>query len=225
MRVKICGITNLEDAKIAITYGADALGFLVGIRHRAEDAITPEDARRIIINLAPFTSTVLVTHLLKADEIKSLFQQVCATTIQLQDEIPLEEIKVLRKELPNVRLIKAVHVTGPEAVQKALSYEGSVDAITLDSIKREEDRIGGTGLIHDWRISRQVRDSCKLPIILAGGLTPSNVEEAIRTVRPYAVDVNSGVEDPKDRLSGKKNPELVRLFIKKAKMVGESLNL
>lgn len=217
MRVKICGITNLEDAKLAVSFGADALGFIVGVRRKAEDVISPEEARRIILSLPPYISSVLVTDLMEAKRVIELCKEIGATTIQLQDEISFDEIMLVRKSLPSIRLVKAVHVTGPEAVDKACSYEGLVDAILLDTINIEEDRIGGTGLTHDWRISRRVRERCSLPVILAGGLRPENTEEAIRIVQPYGVDVNSGVENPEGGLHGRKDPDRVRTFIEKAK--------
>lgn len=114
-----------------------------------------------------------------------------------------------------IRLIKTVHVTGPEAIYKAQSYGPFADAILLDSINILEDRIGGTGLTHDWRISRQIRDSISKPVILAGGLTPENVQKAIRTVLPYAVDVNTGVK--KVRQGSKKGPRKLLKFIIRAK--------
>ncbi len=216
VRVKICGIIGIEDAKMAVASGADALGFIAGVRHKAEDTIGPGQAARIVRNLPPFVSTVLVTHLVEARGIAELVKQMGVTTIQLHDEVPIDEIKSLREILSNIRLIKAVHVTGPEAVNRARNYEGLGDAIVLDSITIQEDRIGGTGLVHDWRISKQIRNQCSLPIILAGGLRPENVEEAIQIVQPYAVDVNSGVESAKVS-QGRKDPERLRAFIQKAK--------
>lgn len=217
MRVKICGLTNLEDAELAVSFGADALGFIVGVRRRAEDAISPEEARRIIRSFPPYVSSVLVTDLMEAKRVIELWKETEVTTIQLQDEIPFDEIMLVRKSLPSVRVVKAVHVTGQKAVDKARSYEGLVDAILLDTINIKEDRIGGTGLTHDWRISRRIRERCSLPVILAGGLKPENIEEAIRIVQPYGVDVNSGVEDPEGGLHGRKDSNRVKAFIEKAK--------
>jgi len=217
VRVKICGITNLKDAKFAVSFDADALGFIVGVRRKTEDAISPEEARRIIRSLPPYVSSVLVTDLLEAKHVIELCKATGATIIQLQDETPLDEIRRVRKSLPSIRLVKAVHVIGPQAVDKARSYEGFVDAILLDTINVKEDRTGGTGLTHDWRISRRIRERCYLPVILAGGLKPENIEEAIRIVQPYGVDVNSGVENSEGGLHGRKDPDRVKAFIEKAK--------
>ena len=217
MRVKICGINNLEDAKLAVSFGTDALGFIVGVRRKAEDAISPKEARRMIQSLPPFISSVLVTDHRESKHVIELWKETGATTIQLQDEIPLDEIRLVRKSLPSIRLVKAVHVTGPQAVDKARSYEGLVDAILLDTMNIKEDRIGGTGLTHDWRISRRIREQCSLPVILAGGLRPENIEEAIRIVKPYGIDVNSGVENPEGGGHGRKDPDRVKTLIEKAK--------
>lgn len=217
VRVKICGITNLDDAKLAASFGADALGFIVGVRHKAEDAISPKKASLMIRCLPPFISSVLVTDHRESKRIIELWKVIRATTIQLQDEIPLDEIRRVRKSLPSIRLVKAVHVTGPQAVDKSRSYDGLVDAILLDTINIKENRIGGTGLTHDWHISRRIREQCTLPVILAGGLKPENIEEAIRIVQPHGVDVNSGVENPRGKGHGKKDPDRVKAFIEKAK--------
>jgi len=215
MRIKICGITNFSDAEMATKYGADALGFLLGIRHRSEDVISVDKAKTIIRKLPPFVTTVMVTHLLDAKSICELHKEVKTHVIQLHDDIPSSEILILRKALPEVKLLKAVHVTGPEALQKARLYEAIVDGIVLDTINLAEDRIGGTGITHDWRISAKIREAISKPVILAGGLNPENVSEAIRIVRPYGVDVNTGVK--KDRYSNRKDPDKLKKFILTAK--------
>jgi phosphoribosylanthranilate isomerase len=113
----------------------------------------------------------------------------------------------LRSLAPGVRLIKAIHVTGPEAVENARCFAGVADALLLDS--RTADRLGGTGRTHDWTISRAVVAAvAPVPVYLAGGLNPENVRQAIETVRPAGVDVNSGVEDA----HGAKDPAKVAAF-------------
>ena len=225
MKVKICGIVCLEDALMAASLGADALGFLVGVRHRAEDAIPASEARRIVHSLPPFVASVLVTHLTEAEPIIKLWQEIGTTAIQLHDDTPLFELRTLRQRLPGVSLTKAVHVTGPEAVDKALRYRGLVNAIVADTVMSTEDRIGGTGRTHDWEISRRIRETCSLPLILAGGLTPDNVALAVRSVKPYAVDVNSGVEDPQGCPKGRKDPERLKAFIETAREAARLLGL
>jgi phosphoribosylanthranilate isomerase len=219
MKVKICGITNLEDAIHAISFGADALGFQVGMRHKTEDEVSPKEAKAIVASLPPFVSYVMVTHLQDAKTIISLLELIQkTTTVQLHDndDIDLKEISAIREKIPSVRIIKAIHIDGSEAcLQKLHNYDGLVDALILDSVNLKEDRIGGTGMTHDWILSKKMVDNSHLPVILAGGLTPDNVQYAIRSVSPYAVDVNSGVKI--SRTSRLKDPVKVRNFIYRAK--------
>jgi len=215
MRVAIAGITNFRDAELAIEYGADALGFLIGLRHKSEDAITANLANKIISDLPPFVTTVMITHLLESEAILRFFRKIKTSAIQLHDDIPVEEIIKLKRVLPGVHFIKAVHINGLEALRRAQSYERFADALILDTINPLEDRIGGTGLVHDWRISAEIRKAISKPVILAGGLNPENVKKAIETVSPYAVDVNTGVK--KDRNDRRKDPEKIKEFIMRAK--------
>jgi phosphoribosylanthranilate isomerase len=225
MKVKICGITNLEDAMQAISFGADALGFQVGMRHKTEDEVSPEEAKAIVASLPPFVSYVMVTHLQDTKTIISLLELIQkTTTVQLHDDIDLKEISAIREKIPSVRIIKAIHLLdGSESpLQKLHNYDGIADALILDSVNLKEDRIGGTGMTHDWTLSKKMVDNSHLPIILAGGLTPDNVQYAIRSVGPYAVDVNSGVKI--SRTSRRKDPVKVRNLIYRTKNVFSSTN-
>lgn len=209
MRAKICGLNQWQDVQVALDAGADALGFLVGITHLAEDKVTPETARELIRRCPCFVSRVAVTHLQLAKDIVPLVKYIGADTVQLHNDMEPEEIRKVRRELPWAKRIKSVSVQGMEAADSAKSYEGLVDAIILDSRTRE--RLGGTGLTHDWNISRAIVDSVNMPVILAGGLNPKNVRDAINTVHPFAIDVNSGVET-----AGRKDPEKVKAFVNTA---------
>jgi phosphoribosylanthranilate isomerase len=220
MKVKICGITNMKDALQAIRFGADALGFQVGMRHKTEDEVSAEEAKAIIASLPPFVTYVMVTHLQDAKTIISLLKLIQkTTTVQLHDDdIDLKEIAVIKEKMPSVRIIKAIHVVvdGSESpLQKLHELDDIVDAIILDSVNLKEDRIGGTGMTHDWTLSKKMVDNSTLPVILAGGLTQDNVQNAIRSVGPYAVDVNSGVKI--NRTLRRKDPVKVRDFIYRAK--------
>lgn len=225
MKVKICGIVDVEDALMAASQGADAAGLIVGVRHKSEDAIEPEQARQIVQSLPAFTLSVLVTHLVDAESIVNLWSHVESGAIQLQDDILPMEIRLLRQQLPAVPLIKAIHVTGPQALVKAKEWEGLVDALVADTLMSPDERIGGTGKAHDWEISRRITEKSSLPLILAGGLTPENVALAIEIVRPYAVDVNSGVDNPQHQSRGKKDLERLTAFVQRAKQAGETLCL
>lgn len=211
MRTKICGIRNLTDAQTAIRAGANALGFLVGITHLAEDKISNEDAKQIIAQLPPFVSSVMVTHLTDKEQIVALAKYLCVNTVQIHDYIPPEDVKFVKENLPFCKIIKAIHIIDQEkAFQMVADFEGVCDALLLDS--RTEDRLGGTGMTHDWNISQQVVAKAAIPVILAGGLTEKNVYDAVKKVKPFGVDVNSGVE-----IDGWKSYEKVSKFVADAK--------
>jgi phosphoribosylanthranilate isomerase len=192
MRAKICGISSAEDISVALKAGADALGFLVGITHLAEDKISNEDAKILIQKLPPFVSTVAVTHLTNVKEIVELVKYLGVTTVQIHDYIAPVEVKQVRDMLPGIKIIKAVHITAEDSIAVANSFVPFVDALLLDS--RTKDRLGGTGMTHDWNISAKIVQEVKKPVILAGGLTADNVYDAVKKVKPFGVDVNSGVE-------------------------------
>ena len=211
LRVKVCGNRSKRDLEISLTMGADAVGLIVGIRHRSEDAIQPALAAELLRLVPVFVTSVLVTHLITASEILGIHDEVRTQAIQLHDDIPADEIIALRKRLPRVALIKAIGVVDESSIKAAHDIEPLVDALLLDS--RTRDRIGGTGQVHDWSISRRIVDTARVPVILAGGLTPENVHSAIEAVRPYGVDANSGLELP----DGNKDPARVRDFVIRAK--------
>lgn len=210
-RVKICGITNPDDAGAAIAAGADALGFLVGLDYRAGDEISPERARRLVAVLPPFVSSVLVTHRVRLDEVVALCRAIGPHAVQLHGPYPVREIPALRAELPHLKVIKAVHPMDDDGLDSALAAEAFVDALVLDS--KTPHRIGGTGVTHDWRRSRAIRDDVGVPVILAGGLDPDNVAAGIEEVRPFGVDVNTGVSE----YPGKKSIDKLRRFIAEAR--------
>jgi phosphoribosylanthranilate isomerase len=212
VRVKICGITTQGDARAAVRAGADALGFLVGLLYPSEDQLSAEQAAEIIARLPPFVSPTLVTHRSRLAEVVELCRVARPHVLQLHGDFHLPEIPLLRRELPHLKVIKAVHVDGPAAVERAVAAAEHADAVLLDT--RTATRIGGTGVTHDWGISRQVRDALgERPVILAGGLDPENVSAAIERVLPWAVDVNSGVCVRR----GQKSVERMESFVRNAK--------
>jgi phosphoribosylanthranilate isomerase len=194
IRVKICCIGSLEEAKLAISNGASAIG-LVSAMPSGPGPIPEELIASIAAKVPPSVATFLLT--CKQDA-SSIIEQHCRTktnTIQLVDELPTTEYGILRKELPGVKLVQVVHVQDENSVKRALEVSEYVDAILLDSgnpnLAKKE--LGGTGRVHDWSISKKVREAVKIPIFLAGGLNSENVAQAIEIVRPFAVDVCSGV--------------------------------
>ena len=200
MRVKICGITNNEDAQAAVEYGADALGFVFA---KSPRQITKEQARDIIEKLPPFVSPVGVFVDEKADMIKEICDFCGIQTVQLHGN---EQPSYL-KELEGYTLIKAFRVKEEDDLKYLANYKPH--AFLLDSYVKGV--MGGTGVSFKWEIARQAHKYGI--IILSGGLTPENVKEAIQMVKPYAVDVSSGVEAS----PGKKDKILMKRFIANAK--------
>ena len=212
MKVKFCGISSRAEAETAVSLGADYVGFLVGITHLAEDKLTNRAAREIIEQVDFGHSTpIAVTHLTDAAGVIAMMRELGVRAVQLHDNIGFDEIRKIRDALADLYIIKAVHVEGESSVDSALAAEEHADALVLDS--RTADRIGGTGLTHDWSVSRRIVEAVSKPVFLAGGLNPDNLRAAIDAVRPFGVDVNSGVEFP----SGEKDPEKMRRFIQTAR--------
>jgi phosphoribosylanthranilate isomerase len=192
--VKVCGIRTRDEAGAALACGATALGFLVGLTHRAGDEIGEAEARAVVRRLPAHAEAVLVTHLLDPERVAALAASVGARTVQVHGDMAVPDLRRLRGLLaPGARLLKAVHVTGEDALGRALGFAADADALLLDS--RTADRLGGTGRTHDWSVSAGVVAAvAPLPVCLAGGLLPENVAEAAERVRPAGATRNSGVE-------------------------------
>ncbi len=200
MRVKICGITNSEDAQAAVESGADALGFVFA---KSPRQVTREQARDIIAELPPFVSPVGVFVDEKADTIKGICDFCGIHTVQLHgNESPL-----YLNDLKGYKIIKAFRIKDAVDLKHLANYKPH--AFLLDSYVKGV--MGGTGMTFNWEIAGKAHRYGA--IILSGGLTPENVREAIRTVKPYAVDVSSGVEAS----PGRKDKLLVKRFIANAK--------
>lgn len=205
VRVKICGMTNRDDALLAAELGADALGFI--FYPKSPRAITPEAAREIIRRLPPFVLTVGVF----VDEEPARVEEIAAFTgldwLQLHGAESPEYCRAMGR-----RVIKGFRIKGEESLALLAPYHGAVQAFLLDTYRPGTP--GGTGQTFDWELARRAKEFG--PIILAGGLTPDNVAEAIHTVRPAAVDVASGVE----AAPGKKDPNNLKAFMEAARSVG-----
>lgn len=194
VQVKICCIRSPEEAQVALSFGAAALG-LVSEMSGGPGELPEETIREIVDSVPPSVGTFLLTAVTDADRLIEKAHNCGVNTIQLWDRLaPLDYLQ-LRMELPGVSLVQAIHVVDSTAVQAALAAARQVDALVLDSANpqvpyRWEPRSGKT---HDWGISREIVDTVDRPVLLAGGLNPGNVEDAVRSVRPYGVDVCSGV--------------------------------
>ncbi len=203
VKVKICGITNVKDALHAAACGADALGFV--FFPESPRSISPESAREIVSTLPPFVSAVGLFVNEKPGRIMETVEYCSLDLLQLHGDESPEDCAVLSGR----RVIKALRVRNAESMRAAGDYK--VSALLLDAWA--PDRFGGTGRTFDWELAGLAGES--LRIILAGGLNPENVSEAVSAVRPYGVDVSSGVE----AAPGKKDPAKVEAFIANAKAV------
>lgn len=215
VRVQIAGVSSVEEALAAEQAGADALGFTLRLPSGVHDGLTEPKARAIIAALPPFIATVAITYVATAREAIDLCRYLGVGALQLHGPFSTQELPLIRAALPHLKLIRAVHVTGTEALAQARALERRVDALILDTYDPSTGRHGATGKTHDWSISRQIAAQVRVPVILAGGLTPANVAEAIRTVQPWGVDVHTGVE----RADGSRDPVALRAFIERAKAV------
>lgn len=199
VKVKICGITNLEDAHAAVDFGADALGFV--FYKGSPRYISPQTAKEIISQLPPLITTVGVFVDETTEYIEDMLRTIPLDIAQLHGHEPPEASFLSR------RVIKAIRVKELSDLEPLKKYK--VSAFLLDTYTPES--LGGTGQIFNWDIAIAAKQFGR--IILAGGLNPENIERAIRWVRPYAVDVSTGIEEEK----GKKDLRKMKLFIERAK--------
>ncbi|AJE04911.1 phosphoribosylanthranilate isomerase [Geobacter pickeringii] len=200
VRVKICGITSLADALIAVEAGADALGFV--FHDQSPRHVAPDQAAGIIAALPPFVQTVGLFVNRALDFVNETAARCRIDLVQLHGDEPPEYCDAVAR-----RVIKAFRVRDGASIEPIRHYR--VTAHLLDAWSPAV--YGGTGHTFNWEIARRVKSFG--PLVLAGGLTPENVAEAVATVEPYAVDVSSGVESA----PGQKDPAKVREFIRRAK--------
>ena len=202
--VKICGITDYEDASIAVELGADALGFIFADSPRQ---ITPQKAREIIRAIPPFVKTVGVFVDEGPAAIREMIHYCGLDLVQLHgDESP----DLCCDLMPYT--IKALRIKDESSLRTSRIYHGKVRALLLDTYSK--DKAGGSGKTFDWQLAIKIK-KLGIPIILAGGLGPSNINDAVSTVRPYAVDVNSGVEER----PGKKSHTLMKDLMEKVRRI------
>lgn len=205
-RVKVCGIAAEEDRDAAVAAGVDALGFVVDVSVDTERELAPERAATLIDGVPPFVTTVLVTMPADADRALELLEVTGADAVQIHNDLPVGDVAAVADATP-ARVVKAV-----EADRRAVErYAPVVDAVLVDS--RDESGAGGTGRRGDWTAAASIRETTDRPLILAGGLAPDNVADAVEAVRPYAVDVSTGVE----LREGRKDHAAVRSFVRAAK--------
>lgn len=194
VRIKICCISSISEAFTAIEHGADAIG-LVGRMPSGPGPIPDDLIKQIAEAVPPAVATFLLTSETSASAIIEHHSRTCTNTIQIVDLLSAGTYSHIKDALPAVKIVQVIHVIDAKSVELAIKLSESVDALLLDSgnpnLKIKE--LGGTGRIHDWKLSRQIRDYSKCPVFLAGGLNSTNVKQAIEEVQPFAIDVCSGV--------------------------------
>lgn len=193
-RVKICCIMNQDEAAHAVRAGADAVG-LVSAMPSGPGPIGDGRIAEIARRVPPPVGTFLLTSRQSVRGIVEQHRMIHTTTIQIVDRLVEGTYEELRAQLPGVKLVQVVHVTDRSSINDACAVAPLVDAVLLDSGRPNAaiKELGGTGRAHDWSISREIREAIDVPLFLAGGLHAGNVGEAIATVRPFGVDVCSGV--------------------------------
>jgi phosphoribosylanthranilate isomerase len=211
-RIKICCISSEDEAKTAIRFGASAIG-LVARMPSGPGPISDELIRQIAETVPPPIGTFLLTSETSVKEIIKHHLRTNTNTIQIVDSLSNGTYSQLKTALPGIKIVQVIHILDEESVDEAVGISEMVDAILLDSgnPKLKIKELGGTGRVHNWKFSRQIRDQSKCPVFLAGGLNPENVRQAIEEVMPFAVDVCSGV-----RTDGKLDSQKLELFIIRA---------
>lgn len=212
VRVKVCGLTRKEDLGIVVAAGADAIGFIVGIPSSPRN-LTLKRAKKLLSKVPIFIDSVVVTAPRSSDWLVEVYNKLKPTAIQIHGKAQLNSSEI-RERIPNTKLIKTIYVTKEALNENRIKELKTYDAILLDSFSKGQ--YGGTGKVHDWTLSKQIKKTLvPIPVILAGGLKPENVKEAILSVEPYAVDVASGVES----YPGIKHHRKVKVFVQNAKQI------
>jgi phosphoribosylanthranilate isomerase len=187
-------MASVDEAAVAIEYGASAVG-LVSAMPTGPGPIGEDLIAEIAATIPPAIGSFLLTCKQDVDDIITQQQRCRTNCIQLCDRLTTGSHRDLRSALPGISIVQVIHVSGPESVEEAIAAAPFVDAILLDSGNQSlaVKELGGTGRVHDWALSRQIREQLHIPMFLAGGLTPSNAKQAIEEVGAFGLDLCSGV--------------------------------
>ncbi|MEJ2716008.1 MAG: phosphoribosylanthranilate isomerase [Deltaproteobacteria bacterium] len=189
--------------------GVDALGFTLSIPGGIHDGLTEGRARAIIEHLPSGILPVVITYLQSAEQASRLVNEVRGRAVQFHGGLAADEVECFRAQCPGVKVIGVVTVAGEQSLERAAEFRPPLwDALLLDSLDPHTGRIGAPGRTHDWSISARIVENSLVPVILAGGLNPTNVGQAILKVRPHGVDAHTGVEN----LDGSRSFEKIRMF-------------
>lgn len=193
-RIKICCISSVAEALTAVDCGASALG-LVGHMPSGPGVIPDALIAQIVQSTPPSIGSFLLTSETNAQQIIQHQQRVHTNTIQIVDELKEGTYWEIKQALPSVKIVQVIHVVGEKSVEEAIKYSEYVDAILLDSgnPNLQIKELGGTGRVHDWQLSKKIRESINKPLFLAGGLKMENVRQAVEQVQPFGLDLCSSV--------------------------------
>ena len=219
--IQIAGIRNQEELDLIVSCGVDYIGFPFRLTHHRED-ISQSEAARMIRKLPQNCEAVLITYLKKALEIIELCNNLGVNTVQLHGEIQLAEVQNLKAHHPDMNIFKSIIIgrNGWGEIENLIDlFSPWITAFITDTFDPSSGASGATGKTHDWKISRKIVQSSPKPVILAGGLHPHNIEEAIHRVRPAGVDVHTGVENQR----GFKEKQRVNQFVTRARHAFEKI--
>lgn len=205
-RLKVCCIASVAEAQMAIAHGADAVG-LVAAMPTGPGPIDDRLIAEIAAAVPPPVASFLLTSRTTAEDIADHVLRTRPTAVQIVKHIAINELALLRRLLPHTKLVQVVHVEDETSIALASEYAEMADTLLLDSGKPSLNQFGGTGRAHDWAVSAEIVDRVKIPVFLAGGLTPENVAAAVRHVKPFGVDLCSGI-----RVGGLLDESRLRLF-------------
>ena len=207
-RIKICCISTKEEAQLAISFGADALG-LVAKMPSGPGTISDGLIAKIATSVPPPVATFMLTCETTAKEIIQHHYRTLTNTIQIVDELKVGTYQAIKTALPAIKLVQVIHVIDERTIDEALEISEQVDALLLDSGNPNlaVKELGGTGRTHNWAISRKIVEQAKVPVFLAGGLNAGNVRSAMEAVRPFGLDLCSSV-----RTNHQLDPQKLELF-------------
>lgn len=213
IKIKICCIKTIAEAKMAIDLGASAIG-LVSQMPSGPGIIDDNQIKAINSSIPNHISTFLLTSNTNAAEIIKQLRDMGTNTVQIVDRINNAEYNKIRNALPKIKIVQVIHVIDHNSVKEAITLAPYVDEILLDSgnPQLKTKILGGTGKTHNWTLSKTIREAISIPVWLAGGLNPQNIKAAIEMVRPYGVDVCSGV-----RTDGNLDIDKLNFFVNKIK--------